>query len=296
MTGTIDDEDFVSLTGGRRTSSSGGGTSGVAVELRSTTTRSARWRSSAFPTSGWVARLRDRRTQDGFSPTLADLVAHWTSSGSPSSSGPSASSWSRSCRARLRARCRSSVCSNNFRHGQRPRCLASCTGRRSASSRPTSSASSITCGTSPISRTPQRDAAERGVSLRSLHTEGLDLQIVHYELDWLGRSATRRPGGRGGGATSVRRALPFLHAVVATCGRHRRAVYVVVRRGEGRPCRSRGAAGGTATGGGMTASGVSGASADGPVRVSRCAPDGAVLWVQVRQPARHGWPPRCAPG
>jgi acyl-CoA thioester hydrolase len=78
--------------------------------------------------------------------------------------------------------------------------------------------------------------AERGASLRSLHADGLDLQIVHYELDWLGpvryedalavvvEVATI-------GTTSF--TLSYTAVVGEAPAVTGRAVYVVVRRGEG---------------------------------------------------------------
>ena len=78
--------------------------------------------------------------------------------------------------------------------------------------------------------------AERGASLRSLHTEGLDLQIVHYELDWLGpvryeddlAVVVEVPTI---GTTSF--TLSYTAVVGEAPAVTARAVYVVVRRGEG---------------------------------------------------------------
>jgi len=77
---------------------------------------------------------------------------------------------------------------------------------------------------------------ERGASLRSLHTSGLDLQIVHYELDWLGPVRYEDDLAivvevSTIGTTSF--TLSYTAVVGEAAAVTSRAVYVVVRRGEG---------------------------------------------------------------
>ena len=78
--------------------------------------------------------------------------------------------------------------------------------------------------------------AECGVSLRALHSDGLDLQIVHYELDWLGPVRYEDDLAIAVEVPTIGRTsftLGYTALVSEQPAVTGQAVYVVVRRGEG---------------------------------------------------------------